>query len=59
MFKKIIKKLGFSSSKTQISEDVNASKEFEKKNEEKSQWNIIVENVASNGREIQMLFPKC
>jgi hypothetical protein len=36
MFKKIIEKLGFGSCKPQISEDVNAFKESEKKPEEKS-----------------------
>jgi len=36
MFKKIIKKLKFGSCKTKLSEDVNAFKESEKKQEDKT-----------------------
>ena len=58
MFEKIIKKLKFGSCKTTITNDVNAFKESEKKEEDSTKWNTIVEIAVLNGKAIQILFKK-
>lgn len=58
MFEKIIKKLKRGSCETSLSIDVNAFEESEKKKEDKTKWNTIVESVNSSGKGIQILLTK-
>ena len=58
MFKKIIEKLRFGSCKTKTTDDVNAFKESEKKQEGNTKWDTIVEIAVLNGMEIRILFPR-
>ena len=59
MFKKIIEKLKFGSSKTKRSADVNAFKESQEKQGNKMKWNTVVVGVNSSGKGIQILLTKC
>lgn len=55
MFKKIIEKMRVGSCKTNTTDNVNAVKESEKKQEGNTKWNTIVPNVVFNGKEHHIL----
>ena len=59
MFEKIIKKLKFGSCKTNVTDDVNAFKNSEKKQEDSTKWNIIVAIANLVGKATQTLFKRC